>query len=85
MSDTPKMIQLYPPDDGWMPCEAKIGTQYGCITYYEWLQRERERIEASDGRIATIRVSHGKCALYVNAVAEDGNGEKETSPAVSTE
>ena len=77
MSDTPKMIQLYPAsenNEGWMPCDKKIKTQYGRIEYLEWLQRERERIEGHDGRVAVIRMSHNKCALYVNQVADDGEG-----------
>lgn len=74
MADTPRMIQLYPPDDAWMKCDRKIKTQYGEISYLEWLQREKLRIEANDGRIANIRVSHGKCALYVNQIAENGEG-----------
>jgi len=74
VADTPKMIQLYPAESRWMPCEAKIETQYGEITYLEWLQCEKMRIEGKDGRIANVRVLNGKCALYVDQVADDGEG-----------
>ena len=58
------MIQLYhygfPTDN--------ISTQYGKIAYFEWLQRERDRIEKDKSRKAEIVYWGNKVALFVNEV-----------------
>lgn len=52
----------------------RMRTQYGLVTFYEWLEKEKERIEAAPGRRAIIRKAHktkeGRMyALWVDDIA----------------
>ena len=60
------------------PKYEKIDSQYGILPCYQWLIREKERLE-SHGRIVKIIDKNGVCALDVNRVAgsldeEDNRG-----------
>lgn len=65
-----KIIQLY----HWGLRNEKIDTQYGEITYYEWLEKEKERITKDKSRFAEIREHGKKYALFVNDVSKKAKG-----------
>ncbi len=48
----------------------QIKTQYGNITYLEWLQREKERIEVDKDRRTEIIYKGETCCLKVNAAPD---------------
>ena len=58
------MIKLY----GNAPNSNIINTQYGDISYLDWLSKEKNRIEKDPKREAQIRNIGNSCSLYVNEV-----------------
>ena len=63
-----EMVQLTEYCD---PCE-RIQSQHGTITWKNYLQKEKERIEKTPGRVVEIRHGKGsagaKYALFVNDI-----------------
>lgn len=45
---------------------SSIYCQYGNVSVKYWLEREAARIMRQAGRVAEIRESYGRVALYVN-------------------
>lgn len=61
-----RLEQLY----SYRKPNSMIDSQYGKIPYYEWLAREKERIEKDPTRIVELRtIVSGRVALFVNLVA----------------
>lgn len=60
-----KMIQL----THWLDPDKEFDSQYGRIKSFEWLLREKNRIDGDISRFAEIRIKNGKSALFVNKVA----------------
>ena len=60
------MIQLYE----YSKRNERFKTQYGNITYLDWLHREKERIERSPGRKAEIREYKKRVGLFVDNVSD---------------
>ncbi len=47
----------------------RMDTMYGNISFYEWLEKERDRILVTPGRRAVIRKKGDKFALWVDDIA----------------
>ena len=56
------MIKLY----DFNISEDLIETQYGEITYLQWLNKEKERIERGSGRMAEVVIHGVSSSLFVN-------------------
>lgn len=64
-ADGRRLVQLY----NYERKDMLIDTQYGTITYLQWLRKEKERIELGIAREVKIHsLRNGKVALYANDV-----------------
>ena len=68
----PQMQQLYV----WSNPKDHIRCQYGDVTIAEWLEKEKERINADPARTAEIRKQGKKIGLFVDRVCEEVEGEE---------
>lgn len=69
-----EMKQLYV----WGSPTEMIDSQYGKISYKDWLHKEADRINADPARKAEVkaRKHDGKMCLLVNKVCEEVEGEE---------
>jgi hypothetical protein len=59
----------------WNEKDEMMSSEYGDISYYSWLEKEKSRIENGLGRVAEIRhqvndIGIDEYALFVNNMVE---------------